>query len=104
MLFQPTPKAFFLRQFRLSFDQFRQDALRTDAVLYNLEIIGEAAKHLPDELKGRYPNTEWRKITALRDILAHEYFGISMEIVWDIVQNKIPALRSEIKRLIEEAK
>jgi uncharacterized protein with HEPN domain len=42
----------------LSFDQFRQDALRTDAVLYNLEIIGEAAKHLPDELKGRYPNTE----------------------------------------------
>lgn len=86
----------------INFDQFRQDDLRADAVLHNLEIIGEAAKHLPDELKESHTNIEWRKISALRDIVAHEYFGVSLEIVWDILQNKIPALHAEIIRILGE--
>lgn len=85
-----------------SFDSFFQDWVIVDATIRNLEIIGEAVKNLPSELKEKYPHIEWRKIAGLRDILIHSYFGINYNILWDIVKNKIPALKIQIKRILEE--
>jgi uncharacterized protein with HEPN domain len=85
----------------ISFEQLHQQGMLLDAVLHNLEIIGEAAKHMPNDLRARYPQVEWRKIAGLRDIVAHEYFGISLEIVWDILKNKLPELRIQVKNMLE---
>jgi len=84
----------------LSFEQFRQDDLRYDAILRNIEIIGEAAKRIPAQIRDKYPEIEWRKISGLRDITAHEYFSISDEIVWDVIQNKIPGLILQIENVL----
>ncbi len=83
----------------MTFDDFLRNELIQDAVIRNLEIIGEAAKNLPDDIKGSYPEIEWRKIAGLRDILIHAYFGVDLEIVWDIVQNKIPELKEILKEI-----
>lgn len=81
----------------ISCKEFSKNNLVIDGVIRNLEIIGEAVKKLPLEIKRKYPDVEWKKIAGLRDILIHEYFGINLEIVWDIVVNKIPELRVSIE-------
>ena len=86
----------------LTFEQFKQDDRTYDAVLRNLELIGEAAKNVPDEIRGRYSTTEWRKISGFRDIAAHQYFSISDQIVWDVVQNKIPELKIQVELMLRE--
>ena len=70
------------------------------AVLKALENIGEAVKHIPEDLKNRYA-IEWKKISGLRDILIHEYFGIDQEIIWDVVINKLPELKIIIKEMLK---
>lgn len=80
----------------LSRESFAQDSMRIDAVVRNLEIIGEAAKMIPESIRAEYPNIEWKKIAGLRDILAHHYFEVDLDIVWDILQNKLPALEREL--------
>ncbi|OHD57465.1 MAG: nucleotidyltransferase [Spirochaetes bacterium GWF1_51_8] len=75
-----------------SFERFQDDWKGYDAVLRNLEIIGEAVKNLPQEYKDVHPEIEWRKIAGLRDVIIHRYFGIDDFIIWDIVTNKIPVL------------
>jgi uncharacterized protein with HEPN domain len=87
---------------QVSFNDLQQNSMLLDAVLHNLEIIGEAAKHLPEKLKTNHPEIEWRKITGLRDIVAHEYFGVSIEIILDILKNKLPGLRTTVARILEE--
>lgn len=72
---------------------FVADDRTFDAVVYNLQVIGEAVKNIPADMRDRYPQMEWRKIAGLRDILAHTYFAIDDEIVWDIVQTKLDNLR-----------
>lgn len=79
---------------------FRQNELVQDAVTRNLEIIGEAVKIIPEEIKNKNKNIEWKKIAGLRDILAHAYFGIDIEIIWDIIENEIPILKNNIKQLL----
>ena len=86
--------------FGATLDSFRQDDRTYDAVIRNLEIIGEAAKNVPLELQACYPAIEWRAIAALRNIVAHEYFGVNDEIIWDIVTNKIPPLLSQIQSIL----
>jgi uncharacterized protein with HEPN domain len=72
-----------------------------DAVVRNLEIIGEAAKKLSEEIKCQMPQIEWRKIAGLRDILAHAYFGVDNDILWDILQNKVSELAEAVNAFIE---
>lgn len=74
-------------------ETFVADERTFDAVAHNLQVIGEAVKNIPDEMRDRYPQIEWRKIAGLRDILAHAYFAIDDEIIWDIVQTKLTPLR-----------
>ena len=86
----------------LNYEQFIGDDLRFDAVLRNLQIIGEAIKQVPMETRSRYPTVEWRKIAGLRDILAHAYFSLENETIWDIVQNKVPLLREQIEVIFKQ--
>lgn len=88
----------------MNFNAFAEDRKTVDAVVRNLEIIGEAARNLPDEMKKLAPDTEWKKIVALRNILAHEYFNITREIIWDIIQNKLPSLKKDCSRLMESGR
>ncbi len=85
----------------LSFRDFSDDDKTVDAVVRNLEIIGEAAKHVPAEVRDMHPEIEWQRIAGLRDILIHAYFGVDLNIVWNIVEVKLPVLRDQIKLILE---
>jgi uncharacterized protein with HEPN domain len=85
----------------MSRQAFMSDSKTLDAVVRNLEVIGEAAKKVPKEIQVKNPQVEWRKIASLRDILIHEYFGVDREIVWDIVENKLPVLVGQVNRMLE---
>lgn len=76
----------------LDFKGFCGDEIKYDAVIRNLEIIGEAAKYVPEDIRSQFPKIEWRKVAGLRDILIHAYFGIDNVIVWNIITVKIPEL------------
>lgn len=78
-----------------------QDEKTVDAVVRNLEIIGEAVKQLPADVRGLAPNVEWRKIAGLRDILIHAYFGVDLDILWDVATNKVPELEGRVMELID---
>ncbi len=86
----------------LSKTAFLEDEKTLDAVIRNLEVIGEAVKKLPEDLRAQHSGVEWKKIAGLRDILIHEYFGLDAEIVWDIVRNKVPALNREVRTILNE--
>ena len=79
-----------------SYKRFREEELLIDGVVRNSEIIGEASRNLPAAVKNRIPDIEWKKISGLRNILIHEYFGVDVEILWDIVKNKLPELKKTI--------
>ena len=85
----------------MSFDDFKKDEKTFDAVIRNLEIIGEAAKQIPDEIRDKYPDIEWKKVSGLRDMLIHQYFGVDIEIVWDIISEKIPLLKKQLSSILE---
>ncbi len=64
-----------------------------DAVIRRLEIIGEAVKNIGDDFRNKYPEIEWKKIAGMRDILAHEYFGVRLDRIWDVVKQDLPKLK-----------
>ncbi|WP_420265945.1 DUF86 domain-containing protein [Candidatus Magnetominusculus dajiuhuensis] len=84
-----------------SFEEFIVDDKTYDAVIRNLEIIGEAAKNIPQEVKDKYPAVDWKKVYLFRNVLAHEYFGIDNQLLWDIIQNRLPELKKEIQSILQ---
>ena len=82
----------------LSQAQLMDDDRTFDAIVRNLEIIGEAAKHVPREVQELHPAVKWRKITGLRNVVAHEYFGLDEDVLWDIIRNQVPALLAELDK------
>jgi uncharacterized protein with HEPN domain len=80
----------------MSFDAFCADTRTVDAVVRNLEIIGEASKGIPDEKKRLKPDIDWAAIKGLRNRIVHEYFGLSLAVIWAIVQQDLPVLSQQL--------
>jgi uncharacterized protein with HEPN domain len=85
----------------LTRDQVFTDELRFDGVLLNLHVIGEAVENLPLDLRERYQDIAWREIAGLRDFVAHAYFALDLEILWDAIKQDIPALRIRILQILQ---
>ena len=86
----------------LTFEEFINNPTLTRAFSRSLEIIGEAVKKIPEELKIKYPEIEWKDIAGMKDKLVHEYFGIDYELVWDVIKNEIDELELQIKTIIDQ--
>lgn len=82
-----------------SADDFNNDYRNFDATMMNFVVIGEMVDKISDELKSNHPEIEWIKIKGFRNIVAHDYFGIDAEEVWQIIKNKIPDLKSALRQL-----
>ena len=80
-------------------ENFMKDEKTIDAVVRNLEIIGEAANRLPENFTDRHSNIEWRKIIGLRHRIVHEYFGVDLDLVWQIITNNLPEFKKELSRI-----
>ena len=85
-------------------EQFYGDRQAQDAVLRRLEVIGEAVKNVDEDFRNKYPEIPWKKIAGFRDVLIHEYFGVSMKRVWRVIEIDLVDLKSKISRIWEEIK
>jgi uncharacterized protein with HEPN domain len=85
----------------LSSVDFCNDDKTIDAVIRNLEVIGEAARRLPEEIRIKFPKVEWHKIISLRNILIHEYSGIDLETIWDIIENNLSLLERQVEEILQ---
>jgi uncharacterized protein with HEPN domain len=84
-----------------NYESFARNPTLKRAFIRSIEIIGEASKKLPDNIKAMQPAIEWRKITGMRDKLIHNYFGVDYTIVWNVVTTKLPNLRMKFKELLD---
>ena len=85
----------------LSFEDFCANSMASDAVVRNFEIIGEATNNVPEKIKKKYSNVEWKEATGFRNVLIHDYFGIDLESVWDTIKNNIPPFKRHIAEVLK---
>ena len=81
-------------------ERFLSESHWQDAIIRQLEVIGEASKQLSAELKAANPEVPWRRIAGLRDVLIHQYFGVDLEVVWGVVQKDLPLLKGKVAEII----
>lgn len=86
----------------LSFNEFKHDYKTVDAVIRNFEVIGEASKNIPKEIKERYPLVPWEEMYLMRNKISHEYFGIDYEILWDVASNYLPDNKIQIEDILNK--
>ncbi len=84
----------------ITYEQFLSDTKTQDAVIRNIEIIGEATKQLPESLTERYPEILWSSAARMRDRVIHHYFGVNLDIVWTVVKDDLPSLRDQIQAIL----
>lgn len=85
----------------MSLNDFLADEKSSDAVVRNLEIIGEAARNIPEDICLRFPNVPWDKMRGMRNMLAHEYFGVSLPIIWQTIKDDLPPLVNPLKEVLK---
>lgn len=85
----------------MTYEVFLTDTKTQDAIIRNLEIIGEATKKLSEGLRAKYPDVPWKSMTAARDRLTHHYFGVNLDIVWQIVTAELPKVASQLEKIID---
>ncbi len=86
----------------MDFGAFQADDKTASAVMRKLEIIGEAVKQVPPEVRHRYPQVPWREMAGMRDKLIHFYFGVDYSLVWRAITERIPKIKGEIQRILQE--
>lgn len=86
----------------MTYEQFQKDKKTIDAVIRNLEVIGEAAGHIPLVIQEKYPDIGWFEMRGMRNIMAHEYFGVSTAIVWRAVIFDLPPLSEDLKQILKK--
>ena len=86
----------------LDYESFKLDRKTADAVIRCLEVIGEAVKHIPDEIRRKYPSVPWRDIAGMRDRIIHGYFEVDCQQIWLTVMEDIPALKPQIEQILED--
>ncbi|MEE8358594.1 MAG: DUF86 domain-containing protein [Candidatus Hydrothermarchaeales archaeon] len=88
----------------LTHKTFASNELVVDASIRNLEIIGEASKNIPDEVREKYSAIPWKRMTGLRNITIHEYFGIDLDIIWEIITKNLPETKPELETMLKSIK
>ena len=86
----------------MEYENFINDETLRRSFTRSIEIIGEAVKKLPEDVKNSHSTIPWKNIAGMRDLLIHEYFGVNYKLVWDVVKNKVPELKAEIRRMLSE--
>ena len=86
----------------ISYEQFKSNKMIMDAVVRELEIIGEASNNLSTDFRGQHPDMLWRRMKDMRNFLIHEYFGVNTKVVWDTCKNDLPSLKGFIAAILDE--
>lgn len=86
----------------MDYEKFEGNKMVFDAVLRNLEVIGEAAKNVPADVRKKHSDIPWKRIVGLRNVTIHEYFGVDSSIIWEIIKKNLPDTREKIRRIIRE--
>ena len=85
----------------VTYEEFFSNSLLQDGVIRQLEVMGEAARNLSEDLRNEYPTIPWRQMISLRNRMIHAYFNVNLQIIWEIIQGDIPNLLQETKRVLE---